>query len=91
MIYDAGMRIEVLIVTDHEQEALTAALQEFPTFLAPEEVAELLRVDKSAVYRWIAGGQLHAYKVGQKWRILKVDLTNWLAQQRNDESPPSID
>jgi excisionase family DNA binding protein len=51
-------------------------------FLTPEEVSDLLQVSVYTVRRWIKQGELPAYKVGRLWRIDKVDLSNWLDQQR---------
>jgi PTS system nitrogen regulatory IIA component len=51
-------------------------------FLTPKEVSDLLQVSVYTVRRWIKEGELPAYKVGRLWRIDKVDLNEWLSQQR---------
>ena len=42
------------------------------------EVAERLRVNPKTVRRWIAGGELAAYRVGRQWRITEDPLTQFL-------------
>jgi excisionase family DNA binding protein len=54
------------------------------SFLTPQEVSDLLQVSVQTVRRWIKGETLPAYKVGPRmWRIRKVDLAEWLEQQRS--------
>lgn len=38
-------------------------------FYTVREVAEMLRVDIDAVYRWIWSGKLKAVRIGRDWRI----------------------
>ena len=64
---------------------LSANLQ---SFLTPQEVSDLLRISIHTVRRWIKEGKLPAYKVGRAWRIRKVDLDEWLSQQR---TPTAVD
>jgi excisionase family DNA binding protein len=52
------------------------------SFLTPQEVSNLLRVSVYTVRRWIKNEELPAYKIGRLWRIKKVDLDQWLNQQR---------
>ncbi|MFQ5658473.1 MAG: helix-turn-helix domain-containing protein [Candidatus Methylomirabilales bacterium] len=40
----------------------------------PEQVAELLQVDVTTVYRYIKEGKLVASKLGRTYRILKEDV-----------------
>jgi excisionase family DNA binding protein len=39
-----------------------------------QEAAELLRVSRATMYRWIDSGQLVGHKVGRRWRFYKRDL-----------------
>ena len=48
------------------------------SLLTIPEVAERLRVDPKTVRRWIAGGELAAYRVGRQWRISEDQLMIFL-------------
>ena len=52
--------------------------------LTPEEVAQLLRLDKETVYRNLRLGRLPGAKVGGKWRTRRVDLDQLLTQNTID-------
>ena len=59
-------------------------------FLTPQEVSDLLQVSVQTVRRWIKEDDLPAYKVGPRmWRIRKVDLDEWLEQQRSTNAADS--
>jgi excisionase family DNA binding protein len=54
------------------------------SFLTPQEISDLLQVSVQTVRRWIKEETLPAYKVGPRvWRIRKIDLDDWLEQQRS--------
>lgn len=42
------------------------------------EVADRLRVNPKTVRRWIANGELSAFKLGRQWRISEQDLKRFL-------------
>ena len=42
------------------------------------EVATLLRVPKSTVYKLAQHGRVPAFKVGKHWRFLQSDIEGWL-------------
>ncbi len=42
------------------------------------EVAALLRVPKSTVYKLAQNGTVPAFKVGKHWRFLLRDIEGWL-------------
>lgn len=46
--------------------------------LTVSEVARLLRVPKSTVYKLARLGQLPASKIGKHWRFLRRDLEAWV-------------
>ncbi len=50
--------------------------------LTVADVAECLRVNAKTVRRWIATGELPAYKVGRQWRVAEEDLWAFLAKHR---------
>jgi excisionase family DNA binding protein len=45
------------------------------------EVAALLRVPKSTVYKLAQNGTVPAFKVGKHWRFLLRDIEVWLRSQ----------
>lgn len=67
-------------VTDHGLDHLFSDLEKT---LTPAEVADLLRIDKVAIYRWLNDGYLPGYKAGNNWRILRDDLYEWMRQKSN--------
>ena len=48
--------------------------------LTVKEVAAVLRVHPSSVYRMLKAGLLPAFRVGSDWRCRAVDLGAWLAK-----------
>lgn len=48
-----------------------------PKLLTTKEVAEMLRVSKRTIFRYIKDGKLKAKKIGQ-WRIKKEDLDKFI-------------
>ncbi len=42
------------------------------------EVAELLKVNKSSVYKLVREDGLKAIKVTNKWRFRKEDIEDWM-------------
>lgn len=58
--------------------------------LTTRQVQELLRVDRTTIYRMVEGGQLPAIRVGKQWRFAQADLERWLqgaGQPRADTQP----
>ncbi len=51
------------------------------SLLTIAEAAERLRVNPKTLRRWIAGGDLAAYRVGRQWRITEDQLTQFLRAQ----------
>jgi excisionase family DNA binding protein len=54
-------------------------------YLTLQEVADLLRVSIDTVRNYVnrKANPLPAYKLGREYRVLKVDLDNWLKKQKN--------
>ena len=50
--------------------------------LTLDEVAAYLRVSKKTVYKIAKSGALRAFKAGKHWRVERVELGTWIAQQR---------
>jgi excisionase family DNA binding protein len=51
--------------------------------LTLSEVAALLRVPKSTVYKLAQNGVVPAFKVGKHWRFLLRDIEGWLQSHGN--------
>ncbi|MFH1139925.1 MAG: helix-turn-helix domain-containing protein [Pseudomonadota bacterium] len=56
---------------DERRKKMTAAAERM---LHPSEIAQLMGVDRSTVYRWIRDRKLAALKVGRTIRVKKSDL-----------------
>ena len=56
--------------------------QQVPKMLSIRAVADHLDVSIKTVRRWIARGDLFAFKVGGQWRIDPDDLERFLWRQR---------
>jgi excisionase family DNA binding protein len=57
-------------------------------YLTVAEAAETLRVDRSTVRRWIANGDLPAYRVGpRRVRIKRDDLLHVVRSTKEETSP----
>jgi len=46
------------------------------------ELASILKLDKTTVYRLIKKQGIPAFKVGQEWRVARSDLDAWIARQK---------
>ena len=49
-----------------------------PTFYRVDELADILRVNRMTIYRYIKAGKLHVYKTGKEYRIEKAEFDNFL-------------
>jgi len=47
-----------------------------------EEVAEHLRLGKRTTYRMAKEGELPAFKIGGAWRFDRVDIDQWIQEQK---------
>ena len=50
--------------------------------LTLQNVAEYLKISERTVYGYAQRGVLPGIKVGTAWRFRKVDIDDWLEQQR---------
>lgn len=48
-------------------------------FLTVQEVANILKVTKMTIYRYVKAGKLTAYKVGKDFRINKSEFDKFLS------------
>jgi excisionase family DNA binding protein len=46
--------------------------------LTVEEVANLLKIHRTTVYRMLKSGELPAFKIGSDWRFNRVHIEEWL-------------
>lgn len=51
--------------------------------LTTKQVQDLLRVDRTTIYRMVEGGQLPALRVGKQWRFARAEVERWLHAARS--------
>jgi excisionase family DNA binding protein len=51
-------------------------------FLKLNEVADILKVSKMTVYRYIKAGKLSTYKFGKEYRVTKADFDEFLSKNK---------
>ncbi len=56
-----------------------------------QEVADLLRIPLSSVYRLAQDGRIPAQKVGKHWRFHKQTILNWVASGQVSASDKKTD
>ena len=61
-----------------QQRAPAGVPPEEPEVLTPEDVAELLHIDRETVYRMARRHEIPAFKVGTKWRFRRAGLRVWM-------------
>ena len=59
-----------------------------PTYLTARDVQELIRVDRSTIYRMAESGRLPAIKVGRQWRFPAGAIEAWLEASGNASDNP---
>lgn len=50
--------------------------------LTTKQVQDLLRVDRTTIYRMVENGRLPAIRVGKQWRFARPEIERWLAASR---------
>lgn len=58
--------------------------------LTTRDVQQLIRVDKSTIYRMAEGGRIPAIKVGRQWRFPAEQLDAWLREQHPATAHASV-
>lgn len=43
-----------------------------------KDVAELLNVSETTIRRWLAGGQIPAYRLNHQYRFSRLEIENWM-------------
>lgn len=51
------------------------------TYLTAKDLQDLIRVDKSTIYRMAEAGRLPAVKVGRQWRFPEHEVLGWLGAE----------
>ena len=49
--------------------------------LTIEDVSDILKISKEAVYQNVRRGTIPAKKIGHQWRIIRSQLMTWLQDQ----------
>ena len=57
-------------------------------YLSPEEVAELLDVNRQLVYRLIRNGEVPSVKIGRIYRVAKSELFMYLERSKTTVAKP---
>jgi len=53
-----------------------------PTYYTPSEVAGLLRVTRTTVYKMLRGGEIPSVRVGGQYRVSRRELDAYLKGRR---------
>lgn len=64
------------------------------TLLTAKQAQELLKVDRTTIYRMLKDGQLNGVKVGQQWRFFTSEVNDMLAgakRMSDADAPVSVD
>jgi excisionase family DNA binding protein len=61
-----------------------------PEMLRPGEVAERLRLSRSATYQLIASGQLPVLRIGRAVRVPASALEAWIAENTSQPASPLL-
>jgi excisionase family DNA binding protein len=60
---------------------------ELESVLTVPEVAEILRVHSTTIYRLVKRGDLPGFKIGGNWRINRASLDLWLLAEHPHQRP----
>lgn len=59
-------------------ESMLKELNSLPTVLSLKDLKTALRLSDRSMYRIVQDPELHAFKDGRDWNVLKSDLIEWL-------------
>lgn len=57
-------------------------------FLTVPQVAELLKINTETVYRYLRAGKLPGSKIGDVWRVGRIELDNFIRKKNNGNEQP---
>lgn len=55
--------------------------------LTVPEVADLLRMNRASVYKWMQDGVIPGYQRGRSWFIVRDELKEWMQAGTNQSLP----
>ena len=56
-------------------------LEDYPEFLTPHDVADLLELSVNTIYKMLRDGKLPGMRLGEKkWRVRKPDLERYFRE-----------
>ncbi len=55
-------------------------------YYTPEQIAELLTIQRQTVYAWLRSGKLSGVKLGKIWRVAEVQLQGYLTQKKSSSA-----
>lgn len=58
-------------------------LENYEEIMTPDEVCEVLRIGKNALYDLLSTGRLKAYRNGRVWRIPKNAVVEYICNSAN--------
>ena len=73
------------VIDAHEHTTHDSTEVDPARLLTPEDIAELLQVDRETVYRMARRGDLPAIKVARHWRFRAAGIDRWLQQLERAE------
>lgn len=50
--------------------------------LTVRDIAKLLNVSEKTIYRWIQGGEMPAYRMGEKYRFNRLEILEWATARK---------
>ena len=53
-------------------------------FLTTDEAADLLRIKKQTLFKWICEGKLPSYRIGGRTIFSEKELLEWVASRKRD-------
>ena len=59
-------------------ESMLKELNSLPTVLSLKDLKTALRLSDRSMYRIVQDPELHAFKDGRDWNVVKTDLIAWL-------------
>lgn len=52
--------------------------------LTVRDIAKILSVSEKTIYRWVKGGEIPAYRVGEQYRFNRLEILEWATARKID-------